>query len=52
MAMRRAACESDVRPREGAVDTRVGSLPDVGNLVAGKYRIERMIGEGAMGAVS
>jgi serine/threonine-protein kinase len=51
MAMRRAACESVVRPRESAAATRVGSLPDVGDLLAGKYRIERMIGEGAMGAV-
>jgi serine/threonine-protein kinase len=51
MAMRRAACESVVRPRESAADTRVASLPDVGDLVAGRYRIERSIGRGAMGAV-
>jgi serine/threonine-protein kinase len=51
MAMRRAACDSVVRRRKTAVDARVGSLPDVGDLVAGKYRIERLIGRGAMGAV-
>jgi serine/threonine-protein kinase len=51
MTMRRAACQSVVRPRESAAATRVGSIPDVGDLLAGKYRIERMIGEGAMGTV-
>jgi eukaryotic-like serine/threonine-protein kinase len=51
MPMRRAACESVVRSRESAAVTRVGSLPDVGDLLADKYRIERMIGEGAMGTV-
>jgi serine/threonine-protein kinase len=49
--MRRATSTSAVRLRETAVDTCVGSLPDVGDLVADKYRIARMVGRGAMGAV-
>jgi serine/threonine protein kinase len=38
--------------RRAALDeTRSESLPEEGQLIAGKYRIERLIGKGAMGAV-
>jgi serine/threonine-protein kinase len=46
-----AAHSSTDRMRETTVGGRVGSLPEVGDVVGGKYRVERLIGRGAMGAV-
>jgi serine/threonine-protein kinase len=55
MAMREIARESYVSTREAVfasgVAFRRDTLPDVGDLVAGKYRIERRIGAGSMGVV-
>jgi serine/threonine protein kinase len=50
MTLPQTACQSADLRRSTVVDTRAVP-PDVGELVAGKYRIERMIGQGAMGVV-
>jgi serine/threonine-protein kinase len=51
MATRRPEAERPDRAGETVVDARAGTLPEVGTVVAGKYRVDRLIGTGAMGAV-
>jgi serine/threonine-protein kinase len=46
-----AAHDSADRMRQTTVGGREGSLPEVGDVIGGKYRVERLIGRGAMGAV-
>ncbi len=45
------ASEDRDSSRETLRSSPSGSLPNVGDLVAGKYRIESLLGSGAMGAV-
>jgi serine/threonine-protein kinase len=51
MGTLRAARRDSRIARETYVGVRADSLPEVGEQLAGKYRIERVIGRGAMGAV-
>ncbi|HEV3193251.1 MAG TPA: serine/threonine-protein kinase [Polyangiaceae bacterium] len=51
MATQGAVTEESLYTRRTVSASSSGLPADVGSIVAGKYRIERMIGQGAMGAV-
>jgi serine/threonine-protein kinase len=51
MVMRRSVRDRVDRARQAVVDSQADTCPEIGTLVAGKYRIDRVIGSGAMGAV-
>jgi serine/threonine-protein kinase len=51
MSMHWAAHDTGDPMRETTVGGRVGPLPEVGDVIGGKYRVECLIGRGAMGAV-
>jgi serine/threonine-protein kinase len=51
MVMGRSVRARVDRAPQAVVDSHVDGCPEIGTLVAGKYRIDRLIGRGAMGAV-
>ena len=51
MATQGAVLDESLHSRKTVSRSTSETPPDVGSLVGGKYRIERMIGQGAMGAV-